>query len=167
MTALREAMAMLVALAFAIAASQVPAFVQQYEQRLGCALQEAERELARFEADAAAVGLSFNDYVRRLSQNPDPAVARTGATVGQIALRVAELGAQAQALAEAGHLMRPLVLAARNDPELLAGAWRQFAYTLLLDPPFAAVGLLLGWLLQRLLWALLRLIRPAAERRPR
>lgn len=166
MTALREAMAMLIALVVAVAASQVPAFVQQYEQRLGGALQEAQRELGQFEANAAAAGLSFNDYVQRLSRNADPAVARTGETVADTARRVADLGAQAQALADASHLFKPLVLAGRHDAELLAGAWRQFHYTLLLDPQFALVGLVLGWLLQRLLWSLLRLVRPAARRRP-
>ena len=165
MTALREAMAMMLALVVAIAASQVPAFVQQYQQRLGGALQEAQRQLGEFEANATASGLSFNDYVKRLSQNADPAVARTGETVGGAARRVADLGAQAQALADASHLLRPLVLAGRYDSELLAGTWRQFDYTLLLDPEFALVGLVLGWLIHRLLWTLLRLFRPTERRR--
>ncbi len=166
MTALREAMAMLVALVVAVAASQVPAFVQQYEQRLGGALQEAQRQLGQFEGNAAAAGLSFNDYLRHLTQSSDPAVARTGDTVAGVARRVAELGAEAQALAAASHLMKPVVLAGRYDPDLLAGAWRQFQLTLLLDPEFAVVGLVLGWLLHRLVWAVLDLARPRQRHRP-
>jgi hypothetical protein len=151
----RDATLVALTLAGAIALSQAPRFVQEYEQRLGGALQEARRQLGEHERLASHEGLSFDAFVRRLASSPDRSVAGIGALLGEQAERAASLARQARALDAAGHFAKPLVLLRRHDPELLAAAWAKYRYTLTLDPGFAALGGLVGLLLNAGFWSLL------------
>jgi hypothetical protein len=163
--ALQELTLVVAILAGTIGGSQVPRFVQEYEQRLGGASQEAGRQLAEYRRVAEATGQPFADYLRRLSGNEDPSVAATGRTIAATEARAAGLGAQAEALGRASRLLKPLVLLRRHDPELLRATWARFEPTLTLDPGFAALGVLLGWLLHALPWGLAR--RRGRGRAPR
>jgi hypothetical protein len=151
----RDATLVALALAGAVVLSQAPRFVQEYEQRLGGALQEARRQLAEHGRLASREGLSLGAFAHRLAASPDRSVAGIGALLGEQAGRAASLDRQAQALESAGHLAKPLVLLRRHDPELLAAAWAKYRYTLTLDPGFAALGALLGLLLNAGSWSLL------------
>jgi hypothetical protein len=151
----RDATLVTLTLAGAVVLSQAPRFVQEYEQRLGGALQEARRQLAEHERLAAREGLALDAFAHRLAASPDRSVAGIGALLGDQSERAASLGRQAQALDAAGHLAKPLVLLRRHDPELLAAAWAKYRYTLTLDPGFAALGALLGLLLNAGSWSLL------------
>ena len=75
MRAFRELTLILLALAGALALSQLPGYIAAYEQRLGGALDEARRTLAGFMSDAQASGLGFEGYVAKLRDNPDASVA--------------------------------------------------------------------------------------------
>jgi hypothetical protein len=150
----RDATLVVLTLAGAVALSQAPRFVQEYEQRLGGALQEARRQLAEHERLASREGLSLDAFARRLAASPDRSVAGVGALLGDQAERAASLARQAQALESAGHFAKPLVLLRRHDRELLAATWAKYRYTLTLDPGFAAAGALLGLLLNAAVWSL-------------
>jgi Protein of unknown function (DUF2937) len=158
---LRDLTLALLVLAGAVGGSQVPRFVQEYEQRLGGALQEATRQLEGFRAAAAGAGLDFAAYLERLRASGDPALAGTGAAIGASEGRAAALAAQARALERAPRLAKPLVLLRHHDRELLVAAWARFGWTLTLDPGFAALGALAGWLANAALW-----LRPARRPRP-
>jgi hypothetical protein len=151
----RDATLVALTLAGAVVLSQAPRFVQEYEQRLGGALQEARRQLAEHERLAAREGLSLDAFAHRLTASPDRTVAGIGALLGEQAERAASLARQAQALESAGHLAKPFVLLRRHDRELLAATWAKYRYTLTLDPAFAAAGALLGLLLNAAAWNLL------------
>ena len=155
MRAVRELTLILLALAGALLLSQVPGFVAAYEQRLGGALDEARRTLYGFVGDAERNGLSFEGYVAKLRDNADSSVAATGGTIQALAIRVGALTEQQEALAAAGKLAKPLLLLRRRDPELLRASWAAYRASPSLDLEFSAIGLLLGWLLNALLWALL------------
>jgi hypothetical protein len=148
----------LTAIAFAVlvgfAVSQVPRFLQEYEQRLGGALQEASRQLEEFRRNAESSSLTFNEYVGRHLDSPDAALRSTGRTIQNTVVRVSDLREQAQRLKDAGKFAKPAVLARTYDGKLLRATWDQFAVTPTFDPAFGAIGLLVGWLLNRLLWAL-------------
>lgn len=148
----RDLTLVLLVLGGAIGFSQVPRFVQEYEQRLGGALQEARRQLDRLEVLARRSDLTLEAFAERSAASTDPTLAEVGRIVGEQMARVADLSGQAQALAAAGRLAKPLVLLRRHDPELLAATWARFAYTLTLDPGFAALGVLAGLCLNALLW---------------
>ena len=140
----------------AVGGSQVPRFVQEYEQRLGGASQEANRQVAEYRRVADAAGLSFADYLDRLGNSTDPSVSGTGQTIAATDVRARGLAAQAQVLDQTSRLLKPIVLLRQHDPELLRATWTRFEPTLTLDLSFATMGVLLCWLLNALLWALLR-----------
>jgi Protein of unknown function (DUF2937) len=119
-----------VAMAFGLCggllASQGPEFTQQYRQRLGGAIDELRRVVARFDADAGAVGRDREGALRRLGENADDLARRQGEAMRANAARLERLESQRQAFAEAGSLDRMLVLLRRGDPELMAAAFRDY-----------------------------------------
>lgn len=147
MTAIRDLVFLLFVLGGLLAGSQVPSFVDAYGQRLGGALDEAYATLASFERAAAGAGLTFDDYRRRLNANDDTAIQKTGAAVDRLVVRVAELTALQQSMAEAGPWSRPWVVARSHDRTILERAYAQWRPGLTLDLRWGAVGLAFGWLL--------------------
>jgi hypothetical protein len=154
MRAVRELTAITLAVLVGFAVSQVPRFVQEYEQRLGGALQEASRQLDEFRHNAETAGLSFNEYVGRHLDSADPALRATGRTIQGTVVRVADLREQVQRLGDASKFAKPVVLTRTYDSELVRATWDRFAITASFDPAFGVIGLVLGWLLNALLWAL-------------
>ena len=152
MRMLHEITAIALAVLVGFAVSQVPRYIQEYEQRLGGALQEATRQLDEFRRNAEVAGLSFNEYVGRHLDNPDPAMRATGRTIQNSVLRVADLRDQVQRLRDASKFTKPLVLSKTYEGALLHATWDTFAITATFDPAFGAIGLVLGWLLNALLW---------------
>lgn len=146
------AIALAVLVGFAV--SQVPRFIQEYEQRLGGALQEATRQLDEFRRNAEAAGLSFNEYQARHLDSSDTALRATGRTIQGSVARVADLREQAQHLADATKFSKPVVLVRAYDASLLRATWQRFEITATFDPIFGLIGLALGWLLNGLLWLL-------------
>ena len=155
MRPLRELTLILLAVAGALLLSQLPGYVAAYEQRLGGALDEARRALYGFMNDAQNNGLSFEAYIDKLIANPDKSVAATGTTVQALAARVGALTDEQEELAAASKLEKPLILMRHRDPELLRATWQAYRASPSLDLEFGAIGLLLGWLVNALLWAIL------------
>jgi hypothetical protein len=155
MRLLHELTAIILAVLIGFAVSQVPRFIQEYEQRLGGALQEATRQLDEFRRNAEGAGLSFNEYQARHLDSPDTALRATGRTIQNSVARVADLREQAQRLADASHFVKPVVLARTYDRSLVGATWQRFGVTATFDPAFGAIGLVVGWLLNALLWALM------------
>jgi hypothetical protein len=154
MRPLRELTLILLAVAGALLLSQLPGYVAAYEQRLGGAADEARRSLFAFMQDAGANGLSFEEYIARLKNSSDGSVVATGGTIEALASRVASLTEQQEELAAAGKLKKPLLLLQHHDPDLLRASWAAYQVSPSLDLEFGGIGLLLGWLLNALLWAL-------------
>src|SRR5437762_10501929 len=90
----------------ALVASQLPEFTQQYRQRLGGAIDELDRVVARFDADAAVNTLTRNDALARLAQSSDDLVRRRAADLSDNIERLEALKAQRQAMSEAGPVRR-------------------------------------------------------------
>lgn len=154
MRMLHEMTAIALAVLVGFAVSQVPRFVQEYEQRLGGAFQEASRQLDEFRRNAETAGLSFNEYVGRHLDSADPAMRATGRTIQNSVLRVADLREQALRIQGASKFVKPFELTRSYDTDLLRATWDRFAITATFDPAFGAIGLVLGWLLNGLLWLL-------------
>jgi DNA-binding phage protein len=164
---LRELTLILLVAAAALAFSQVPRFVQEYEQRLGGAVDEATRALEQFHQVAEAAGVSFEDYVRGLITQVDPKIRATGKVIGDLAIRTAAMVGASDRLALAPKLLKPFVLAQVYDSKLLAATWDLFHAELTFDIEFGLIGVLLGWLVNALLWGLFAAIaRPAVRRTP-
>lgn len=110
----------------AVAFSQVPEFIQQYVQRLGGHLDEARRQLERFQATAAQSGLSLDQLIHATAATADPAVARLGAVIRDSQARVAVLSADEQAIRAAQLFSRPFVFLHHAEPEIVRATWSIF-----------------------------------------
>lgn len=154
MGVLRDLLLAALVLSGAVLGSQVPRFVQEYEQRLGGARQESARQLDAFRSLAAREALPFDRYVARLLESPDEPTVGIGRTIAETQRRSGSLESQASMIENAPRLMKPLFLLRHYDRDLLAAAWAKFEATLTLDPAFAGLGALLGWLLTAVLTAL-------------
>jgi hypothetical protein len=151
---------MLLGLLFGITASQVPEYAQQYRQRLGGAIDEINRILADFDADAAREAMTREQGADRLASNTDRFVAQRGVRVREDSARVARLERQLADMRTAGPVGRVAVLARDFDPAIAQRAWVNYepaVPTTTEGALSAVVGFLVGWsLLRTIVWAVRR-----------
>jgi Protein of unknown function (DUF2937) len=110
------------ALAIAVLAgligSQGPEFAQQYSQRLGGALEELNRIIAEFDAEAQRQNLTPAEGLSRLEDNADPLARERGADMAEAIERAKRLSEQLRAIDSGGPLTRLYVVAGEFDPEI-------------------------------------------------
>jgi hypothetical protein len=144
----------------ALLASQLPEFTQQYRQRLGGAIDELNRVVARFDADAAVNELTRNDALAKLAQSPDDLVRRRAADVTQNIGRLDTLKSQREAMSEAGSVRRVIYFFRDYDRGVAGEAMKDFEPAI----PTSGEGLLAtgigfvgGWgLVQLIAWPMRR-----------
>lgn len=105
----------------AVLFAQGPEFMQQYLQRLGGHLAEAQRQLAVFHATASQAGTTFERLVSQTAASPDQAVARLAGVMTGTAERVAALQAAHDALLGAATWERPFLFARHLDWAIARG----------------------------------------------
>lgn len=109
--------ALVFAVVFGTAASQVPEYAQQYRQRIGGAIDALTEVMVRFAADAEAEGLNVAEAIARLRGSADPFVARRGESMEEARARLEHLRAQRDEMARAGPFGRVgLVLTSADGP---------------------------------------------------
>ena len=116
MLARRLALAM--ALLFGLVGAQAPEFAQQYRQRIGGALDELDRSIALFDAEAKQEDLTPAQAVSRLEQNSDPLVQERGRDIDETIARANRLRGQLDAMANAGPFRRLYALARDFDASI-------------------------------------------------
>ncbi|KAA8608105.1 prolyl-tRNA synthetase [Salipiger aestuarii] len=146
--AITQAIALAAGLTGAVGLSQFPEFSQQYIQRLGGAVDELSRVVARFDGDAAALGLSRGEALRQLSTAGDFGAARAR-SMRETIMRETRLASDLAALDGAGPFMRARLAARMGDREIAARAWA--AYRPAVPATFeglsyAGAGFGVGWL---------------------
>ena len=110
--------ALAVAVLAGLIGSQGPEFAQQYRQRLGGALEELNRIIAEFDAEARAQNLTPAEGLARLEDNADPLARERGEDMAEAIDRVKRLGGQLEALTSGGPLIRLYVVARDFDPKI-------------------------------------------------
>ncbi len=161
-------LALAIGLFVGLAASQGPEFAQQYRQRIGGAIDELRRVVATFDENARAEGVSREQAITRLSQQPDTLVQRQGPAMSEIVDRLGRLERQRDAVATAGPFERLVVLARGFDGQLARATYLDF------EPAWPATseglviggaGFILGWGGLVLLFRALGRLRPSRWRR--
>lgn len=109
-----------------VTASQGPEFSQQYRQRLGGAIDELQRVIARFDADAQANGEARDNAIARLRSNPDDLVSRQGVAMQANVERLGRLQAHREAMMQAGSFSRIALMVRDGDRDLMGAAYRDF-----------------------------------------
>ena len=109
----------------AVGLSQAPEFYQQYLQRLGGHLDEAMRQLAKFEAVARESGVTLAELITKTRAASEP-VGKLGDVMAESVERVTQLRAAEEALRGATLWERPWVFIQKMDTEIAAATWEVF-----------------------------------------
>ena len=109
-----------------VVASQGPEFAQQYRQRLGGAIDELRRVVARFDEDARSTGQSREGALTQLRQNPDRLTSLQGEAMRGNIERLDRLERQRQSFVEAGPFGRLTLLLRDGDVDLARAAYHDF-----------------------------------------
>ena len=156
----------LLCVAGAILFSQVPEFIQQYLQRLGGHLDEAQRQLGRLRAAAEASGLTVEQLAARTEADPDAAIGKLGGVLREAISRVQQLSEAEAAIRHASLWTKPFVFARYYD-EAIARAtgsvFRPAVPTTIEGLVYALVGMALMLALYHL--GAKALVRKVARRR--
>lgn len=166
MIMLTRTLALAGALAGGIATSQMPEFSQQYQQRLGGALEELQTVVADFEADANRNGLSPDEALAAFRQSPDRFFRDRGVSMAKTLERYQGLIQERARFEQWPEMAKPLAIARQHDPTVLAGAWQNFRPALpatVTGGLYAAGGGLVGWLT---IFVLVGLLLAPFRRRP-
>ena len=152
-----------------VVSSQIPEFAQQYRQRLGGAIDELNRMMAQFDAEAAAQGLSRPSAINRLKSDSDALIAERGAAVDEDESRLQRLNRQRSEYIEAGPVQRLFVFIGDFDPGIAANTLHDFEPAVPTTSEgfiAAAIGFFLGGgLLHLLAWPFKRRARLKAAAR--
>jgi hypothetical protein len=150
----------LLAVVGALAASQLPGYMNHYMQRLAGHLQEAQLNLQAWQSIADdMVGGSLDQLVTLYLTNPAPEVVAAGEKCTADIARVDELQGALTALQEAGMWQRGLEFLRQCDPTIARQTWDDFVPNVPLNLEgwlYALVGLLLALALYLLVKSALR-----------
>jgi phage tail tape-measure protein len=130
-----------------LAASQFPAFFDQYLQSLGGRLDQARVHAQRIAETARDQGLSLEAYLRRFADNADPVVQSQAEVMASALADEARLSTAFATLSQAPAGFRPLVLLRHLDADIAAATAERFmpAAPLGLEGlVYAGIGALLG-----------------------
>lgn len=138
------------AIAGGVTLSQAPEYSQQYSQRLAGAVDELGAIIARFDADAAAFGLSREEGLERYRESPDGFLAGRGLSMAGVFERHRSLSAQLAELRAVSGATRLVSLAQYFDTEVGAAALEDFKPAVPVTVEgltFAALGAVSGYAL--------------------
>ncbi len=164
---MRRTLALAGGVMLALAFSQFPEYAQQYEQRLGGAVDELRIITEKFDADATAAGLTREQAFARYAQTSDDFIAGQGRNAEETFLRHARLSADLTEISTASPMDRLRLLPKFLDAEVGRRALQNFepGVPLTLEGlGWAGAGLAVGY---TLVSALLGLILLPFRRRSR
>lgn len=151
---MRRTLALVGGLALGICLSQFPEYAQQYEQRLGGAVDELRAVIADFDRDATRFGLSRKEALARFAVSPDQFLVARGTSMEQTFARYDELSARLADLEGAGPFQRAMHLGDYLDSDVGARALQTFEPAVPVTPEglaWGGAGLVLGYLLTSVL----------------
>jgi hypothetical protein len=125
--------------------SQFPEYYTHYVQRLGGRIDQARLRAAAIREDAAAKGLSVEDYIRTFLDSAPHALE--GERMSESIFQLDRMEAAYHALREAPVLQRPFMFAEHMNRGLAESTFGDFAPALPLTPEgltYAACGALAG-----------------------
>jgi hypothetical protein len=141
-------LAVAIGLLCALAGSQLPEFAQQYRQRLGGAIDELNRMITQFDAEAAAESLTRAQGVDRLKTNPDALAQERGAAIEDDVARADRLKRQQEGFRIGGPLTRLASLIENFDPATASQAVKDYEPAVPITFEAFVIGgiaLVLGW----------------------
>lgn len=143
-----------------LAATQAPEFAQQYRQRLAGAVDELQRVVSTFDAEAAAENLTPEKAIDRLQVNVDPLARQRGHDIADDKARLSRLQDALTAFTSGAPVRRLVTFFTDFDPGVARRAWGDFQPAVPTTAEGFVVGgvaWILGWLATHLAaWPLRR-----------
>jgi hypothetical protein len=121
-----RSLALVIALAGAVAASQIPEFAQQYRQRLGGAVDELARMLDNFDHDAEASGTDRAGGLAIMARNSEPLVRAQAVTMANTIIRYDRLLKQQAAFQASAPFVRLTAFFQDFDRPLVESTLRDY-----------------------------------------
>jgi hypothetical protein len=143
---MRRTLAMVGGLALGLCFAQFPEYAQQYEQRLGGAVDELKTIVDDFDRDATRFGLTRQQALERYAVSPDDFLVARGTSMDRTLSRYQQLSGMLADLQNAGPLGRVAHLGDYLDSDVGARALQNFKPAV----PVTAEGIgwgLAGWLI--------------------
>ena len=137
----------LAAVAGATSSSQFPTYYQQYLQRLGGRLDQAQVQVERIEAAALENGLTVAQYIERFTVSADPAHRQQAIVLSDELADLDRLRQAVDALTQAQPIARPWQFLQHIDMETARTTLGDFALGLPLTTEglvYAGIGLVIG-----------------------
>jgi hypothetical protein len=110
----------------AVLFSQGPEFMQQYLQRLGGHLQEAQRQLGLFRQAATQSGQTLERFIIETRTNANAGVAHLSSVMSDAVDRTASLQTAHDALTHSSLWTRPFVFLQHIDPAIARATWAAY-----------------------------------------
>ncbi|MEO0368247.1 MAG: DUF2937 family protein [Pseudomonadota bacterium] len=129
--------------------SQLPEFSQQYQQRLGGAIQELEHVVDKFAQDAEAVGMTTSSALQKLEESEHELFQRRGSSMRQHVDRYEVLVYQQAAFDSYAPIARPFAMLNGYDETTLINTWQIYRPAIPLTTEGASwggAGAVIGWL---------------------
>lgn len=136
---MRRALSIIGGLALGFGFAQFPEYAQQYEQRLGGAVDELRIIVEDFDRGAASFGLSREDALMRYAVSPDEFLQDRGLSMRMTLERYERLSADLAQLQAASAVQRVQFLPRYLDSDVGARAMENF------QPGVPATGEALAW----------------------
>lgn len=111
----------------AVTFSQAPEFSQQYQQRLGGALDELRIIVADFDGEAHSHNLDRNQALALYDKSGEDFIRARGSSMRTTFARYEHLSDQLSRLSGTAPLWRPLVVFSGPDAMIVKNAWKEFA----------------------------------------
>jgi hypothetical protein len=131
----------------AVALSQIPEFIQQYIQRLGGHVDEAQHQVELIKETAQSSGHTLKTYIEIFITHADPDMAHQGQLIQRTIERAGELAEALQAIKDASVLTKPFVFLAKIKYPIARATLGDFqpAVPITLESLiYAFIGLFLG-----------------------
>ncbi|MEO6011976.1 MAG: DUF2937 family protein [Devosia sp.] len=136
---MRRALSILGALALGLGFAQFPEYAQQYEQRLGGAVDELTIIVEDFDRGAASFGLSRDDALLRYAASGDEFIVDRGLSMRMTLTRYEQLRSDLEKLQNANAIERVQFLPSYLDSDVGARALANF------QPGVPLTGEAVGW----------------------
>jgi hypothetical protein len=136
---MRRALSVMGGLVLGFGLAQFPEYAQQYEQRLGGAVDELRIIVDDFDRGAAAFGLDREEALMRYAVSPDEFINDRGLSMRQTIARYERLSADLAALQQAGPVERIQLLPRYLDSDVGARALQNF------EPGVPATAEAIAW----------------------
>jgi hypothetical protein len=143
---MRRTLAMVGGLALGLCFAQFPEYAQQYEQRLGGAVDELRTIVDDFDRDATRFGLTRQQALERYAVSPDDFLVARGTSMDRTLARYQQLTGMLSDLQRAGPLQRVAHLGDYLDSDVGARALQNFKPAVPVTPEGVGWGLV-GWFL--------------------